>query len=239
MAHQSNSSALKTAIMSEHHALASAESQPQRMQARKRRSILDYSSETRDPVTIGTENPTFSKNTTQEYCENQNQNLQCMKDLPNSIDSIFAKAKSVVKIEGVTQANKVIAEVWDPRKSQLFNDRPRFQNVKDRKVFFPTSPEWFHLGSRDAPLVRDVRKIAHLEILPQTDSSGDSFQSDYVMLKKAMTDKNQIVGGNSSDKLETDHAPSEYGFLSNDVITDNDLIVGGKPSDRSKRQILP
>ena len=149
--------------MLEHHALAAAQSQPQHMQVRKRRSILDYSSETRTPVTIEIGNPTFSKNTTQENCENQDQNLQCMKNLPNSIDSIFAKAKSVVKIEGVTQANKVIAEVWDPRKSQLFNDKPRFQNIKDRQVFFPTSPQWFHLGSRDAPLVRDVRKIAHLE----------------------------------------------------------------------------
>jgi hypothetical protein len=153
--------------MSEHHSLASAESQPQRMQARKRRSILDYSSEMRDPVTIGTKNKTFSKNTTQEYCENQN--LQCMKDLPTSIDSVFAKAKSVVKLEEVTQTDKVVAEVFDPRKSKLFNDKPRFQNIKDRQMFFPNSPEWFHLGSRDAPLVRDIRKIAHLEILPQTD----------------------------------------------------------------------
>ena len=61
---------------------------------------------------------------------------------------------------GVTQADEVSAEVWDPRESQLCDDRPRFQNVKDRKLFFPTSPEWFHLGSRDAPLVRDVRKLA-------------------------------------------------------------------------------
>jgi hypothetical protein len=63
---------------------------------------------------------------------------------------------------GVTQADEVSAEVWDPRESQLFDDRPRFQNVKDRKMFFPTSPEWFHLGSRDAPLVRDVRQLALL-----------------------------------------------------------------------------
>jgi hypothetical protein len=29
-------------------------------------------------------------------------------------------------------------------------------------VFFPANPEWFHLGSYDAPLVRDVRKLAPL-----------------------------------------------------------------------------
>jgi hypothetical protein len=29
-------------------------------------------------------------------------------------------------------------------------------------MFFPASPEWFHLGSYDAPLVRDVRKLAPL-----------------------------------------------------------------------------
>jgi hypothetical protein len=56
-----------TAIMSEQHALAAAQSQPQHMQVRKKRSILDYSSETRTtPVTIEIGNPTFSKNTTQE-----------------------------------------------------------------------------------------------------------------------------------------------------------------------------
>ena len=108
MDHQSNSSTLKTAIMA---SLASAESrdtesQPQRMQAKKRRSMFDYTSEMRDPVTIGTRNKTFSKNTTQENCENQN--LQCMKDLPTSIDSVFAKAnKSAVKLEEVTQTDKV------------------------------------------------------------------------------------------------------------------------------------
>ena len=29
-------------------------------------------------------------------------------------------------------------------------------------MFFPANPEWFHLGSYDAPLVRDVRKLAPL-----------------------------------------------------------------------------
>jgi hypothetical protein len=50
----------------------------------------------------------------------------------------------------------------DTQRPQLVDDRPRFQNVKDRPVFFPTSPEWFHLGSYDAPLVRDVRGPAPL-----------------------------------------------------------------------------
>ena len=27
-------------------------------------------------------------------------------------------------------------------------------------MFFPTNPEWFHLGSHDAPLARDVRQLA-------------------------------------------------------------------------------
>ena len=72
MDHQSNSSTLKTAIMA---SLASAksrdtESQPQRMQAKKRRSMFDYTSEMRDPVytskmrdpvTIGTMNKHFRK----------------------------------------------------------------------------------------------------------------------------------------------------------------------------------
>jgi hypothetical protein len=29
-------------------------------------------------------------------------------------------------------------------------------------VFFPANPEWFHLGSYDAPLVRDLRRLAPL-----------------------------------------------------------------------------
>ena len=48
----------------------------------------------------------------------------------------------------------------DTKRPQLVDDRPRFQNVKDRPMFLPTSPEWFHLGSYDAPLVRDVRGLS-------------------------------------------------------------------------------
>ena len=39
------------------------------------------------------------------------------------------------------------------------DDRPRFRNVKSRPVFFPASPEWSYLGSRDAPIVRDPRRF--------------------------------------------------------------------------------
>ena len=55
---------------------------------------------------------------------------------------------------GVTQAGEFTTEIQDTHRPRLFDDRPRFQNVKDRPVFFPTNPEWFHLGSYDAPLVR-------------------------------------------------------------------------------------
>ena len=62
-----------TAIMSEHHALAAAQSQPQHMQVRKKRSMLEYNSKTQSkqttPITIEIGNQTFSKNTTQENCE--------------------------------------------------------------------------------------------------------------------------------------------------------------------------
>ena len=49
---------------------------------------------------------------------------------------------------------------WDTKRLQLVDDRPRFQLVKDRPVFLPTSPEWFHLSSYDAPLVRDIRGLS-------------------------------------------------------------------------------
>ena len=175
------------------------ESQPQRMQAKKRRSMFDYTSEMRDPVTIGTMNKTFSENTRQGNCENQN--LQCMQDLPTSINSVFSNAnKSAVKIEEITQTDKDGAEIFDLQKSKLFNDKPRFQNIKERQTFFPNSPEWFHLGSRSAPLVRDTReRILHPEILPQTDSNVEFCQQDYTIQRKAMTDK-MIVEENSNKK---------------------------------------
>jgi hypothetical protein len=131
-----------------------------------------------------------------------------MKDLPTSIDSVFAKAnKSAVKLEEVTQTDKVGAEIFDPRKSNLFNDKPRFQNIKERQTFFPNSPEWFHLGSRDAPLVRDIREISHLEILPQTDSNVNFCQQDYIIQRKAMTDK-RIVDENASEKYKETNSPT-------------------------------
>ena len=63
---------------------------------------------------------------------------------------------------GVTHAGEITTEIRDAHRPRLFDDRPRFQNVKDRPMFFPTKPEWFHLGSYDAPLVRDMRKLAPL-----------------------------------------------------------------------------
>jgi hypothetical protein len=63
---------------------------------------------------------------------------------------------------GVTHGKEITNEIQDAQRPQLVDDRPRFRNVKDRPVFFPASPEWFHLGSYDAPLVRDVRRLAPL-----------------------------------------------------------------------------
>ncbi len=63
---------------------------------------------------------------------------------------------------GVTQAGEFNTEIRDTHRPRLFDDRPRFQNIKERPMFFPTNPEWFLLGSYDAPLVRDARKLAPL-----------------------------------------------------------------------------
>ena len=146
MDHQSSSSTLKTAIMA---SLASAknreaESQPQRMQAKKRRSMFDYTSEMRDPVTIGTINKTFSENNRQENCEHQN--LECMQDLPTSINSVFSNAnksavkrrsmldytsemrdpvtigtESAVKLEEIEQKDKDGGEIFDLQKKRIYN----------------------------------------------------------------------------------------------------------------------
>ena len=43
--------------------------------------------------------------------------------------------------------------------AQTADDRPRFDDVQDRPVFFPVSPEWFHLGSQCAPIARQVEPI--------------------------------------------------------------------------------
>jgi hypothetical protein len=63
---------------------------------------------------------------------------------------------------GVTNAGEFTTEIRDAHKPRLFDNRPRFQNVKDRPMFFPTNPGWFYLGSYDAPLVRDMRKLTSL-----------------------------------------------------------------------------
>ena len=63
---------------------------------------------------------------------------------------------------GVTRAGEVNTGFGDTRKPRLLDDRPRFLIVTNRPMFFPTNPEWFHLGSYNAPLVRDVRKFAPL-----------------------------------------------------------------------------
>jgi hypothetical protein len=49
-----------------------------------------------------------------------------------------------------TESCQPIKSSRDTQRPQLVDDRPRFQNVKDRPVFFPTSPEWFHLGSQSS-----------------------------------------------------------------------------------------
>ena len=43
---------------------------------------------------------------------------------------------------------------------QTADDRPSFDGVQDRPVFFPVNPEWFHLGSQCAPIARQVEPIA-------------------------------------------------------------------------------
>ena len=43
--------------------------------------------------------------------------------------------------------------------AQTADDRPRFDNVKQRPVFFPMSPDWFHLGSHCAPIARQVEPM--------------------------------------------------------------------------------
>ena len=140
------------------------------MHLRKQRSMLDYSSETRSkqmtPITIEIGNPKFSKNTTQENFENQHENLQCMKNLSCSIDTIFAEAKSVV-------------------------------NVTDKKSFVE-NPQCSQVNKNE------ISPTHNLEIQPPVDSSGDSLKSDYVVLNEVMTDKNQIVGENSSESRQTD-----------------------------------
>jgi hypothetical protein len=162
-----------TAIVSEPPALAAAQSQHQHMHLRRQRSMLDYSSETRSkqmtPITIEIGNPTFSKNTTQqakENFENQYENLQCIKNLSCSIDTIFAQAKSVVNLTD----EKSLVE--NPQCSQV-----------NKNEISPTH---------------------NLEIQHPVDSSGDSLKSDYVVLNEVMTDKNQIVGENSSESRQTD-----------------------------------
>ena len=44
---------------------------------------------------------------------------------------------------------------------KITDDRPRFNNVSHRPVFFPhpMSPNWFHLGSFCAPVARQVEPI--------------------------------------------------------------------------------
>ena len=210
MDHQSSSSTLKTAIMA---SLASAknreaESQPQRMQAKKRRSMFDYTSEMRDPVTIGTKSKTFSENNRQENCEHQN--LECMQDLPTSINSVFSNAnKSAVKIEEIEQKDKDGGEIFNLQKSKLFNDKPRFQNIKERQTFFPHSTAWFHLGSRNAPLVRDTReRILHPEFPPQTDSNVEFCQQDYTMQRQAMTNKTIVEENSNKKKTKESNSPT-------------------------------
>jgi hypothetical protein len=63
---------------------------------------------------------------------------------------------------GITQAGEFDTEIRDTRRPRLFDDRSRFQNVKDRPMLFPTNPEWFHLGSYTTPLVGDARQLAPL-----------------------------------------------------------------------------
>jgi hypothetical protein len=63
---------------------------------------------------------------------------------------------------GVTHGGEITNEIRDTQGPQLVDDRPRFQTIKNRPVFFPASPEWFHLGSYDAPLVGDLRRLAPL-----------------------------------------------------------------------------
>jgi hypothetical protein len=47
-----------------------------------------------------------------------------------------------------------------PRGPPLTGATPRFWTVGDGPMFFPASLEGFHLGSYDAPLLRDVRRLA-------------------------------------------------------------------------------
>jgi hypothetical protein len=59
---------------------------------------------------------------------------------------VTGKTRGDVRAEG-TESCQPTESPRDTKRLQLVDDRPRFQNVKDRPVFLPTSPEWFHLGS--------------------------------------------------------------------------------------------
>jgi hypothetical protein len=63
---------------------------------------------------------------------------------------------------GTTQAREFDTEIRNTRRPRLFDDRSRFQNIKDRPMLFPTNPVWFRRGSYADPLAGDVRRLAPL-----------------------------------------------------------------------------
>ena len=50
-------------------------------------------------------------------------------------------------------------KIHETQRPWLADDRPRFWNIVDGPVFFPTSPDMFHLGSYDALLVKDTKRL--------------------------------------------------------------------------------
>ena len=61
---------------------------------------------------------------------------------------------------GAKHDGEVNDETQGPRGPPLPGATPRFWTVGDGPMFFPASLEGFHLGSYDAPLLRDVRRLA-------------------------------------------------------------------------------
>jgi hypothetical protein len=63
---------------------------------------------------------------------------------------------------GTTQAGEFNTEIRNTRRPRLFDDKSRFQNIKNKPMLFPTNPVWFRRGSYADPLAGDVGRLAPL-----------------------------------------------------------------------------
>ena len=111
-----------------------------------------------------------------------------------------------------TDSGEINNEVREAYRPQLVDDRPRFQNVRDRPVFFPASPEWFHLGSHNAPLARDVRRLTPLVGWPKPPLGGPgdgSGNNETLRLPRDFVDQSTHLLSSNGDKERASGIPTK------------------------------